>query len=425
MLAVDMRHGMEDRVTAPVEYAVAVDAYLGQAPLSAASRRVYRISLAGWAWPLVGQPIPGGARRRGAAPPVVPLALLDDPGTAGLLAQAFAGRAAGADARTANRELSALRGAVGWWQDLGWIRTDPTAGLRHRPPAGLAAPLGAEQAGALFRLPASLREQAFWRLLYDSGAPAAAVLALGASQLDLDGHRVRRMPGGGVAAASAGIAWATGRAVPALAAGGADLGAGVRHRPAGGRPDRTGQHRRRLPADRAGAAVLPSGGGDLHRRDAAAGPGGRRLDPASAQRCAVRALRSAGPAGEDRVLMTRAGRRSVAVNRYLSRLGFSARPEPTVASPADSRSCSVPQNKRAYTTLRYVFAGPAPPAAKPDGRTQLRLTFRPGPSTAGRVSPRRRGPGTPGRAPAPSRASACPARRSRRRSVPARSAGRS
>jgi hypothetical protein len=67
---------------APVEYAVAVNRYLGQAALSAASRRVYRISLAGWAWPLVGKPIPGGPERRGAAPPVVPLALLDDPGTA-------------------------------------------------------------------------------------------------------------------------------------------------------------------------------------------------------------------------------------------------------------------------------------------------------------------------------------------------------
>jgi hypothetical protein len=130
-------------VTAPVEYAVAADAYLGQAPLSAASRRVYRISLAGWAWPLVGRPIPARALRRGVAPPVVPLALLDDPGTAGRLAWALADRAAASDARTVNRELSALRGAVGWWQDLGWIRADPTAGLRHRPPDELAAPLGA------------------------------------------------------------------------------------------------------------------------------------------------------------------------------------------------------------------------------------------------------------------------------------------
>ena len=96
-------------VTAPVEYAVAVDAYLGQAPLSTASRRVYQISLAGWAWPLVGRPIPAGPRRRGAAPPVVPLALLDDPSTPGRLAEALADRAAGFDVRTVNRELSALR----------------------------------------------------------------------------------------------------------------------------------------------------------------------------------------------------------------------------------------------------------------------------------------------------------------------------
>lgn len=188
---------------APVEYAVAVDAYLGQAPVSAASRRVYRISLTGWAWPLVGRPIPAGARRRGAAPPVVPLALLDDPRTAGRLARAFADRASGSDARTVNRELSVLRGAVGWWQDLGWIRADPTEGLRHRPPDELAAPLTPEQAGALFRLPVGLREQAFWRLLYDSGAPASAVLALDADQLDLDGHRARRAPCG----AAAGLVW--------------------------------------------------------------------------------------------------------------------------------------------------------------------------------------------------------------------------
>jgi integrase len=178
-------------VTAPVEYAVAVDAYLAQAPLSAASRRVYRISLAGWAWPLVGRPIPAGARRRRAVPPVVPLAVLDDPGTTGRLAGALADRATGSDARTVNRELSALRGAVGWWQDLGWISADPTAGLRHRPPGELAPPLTADQVDALFGLRAGLREQAFWRLLYDSGASASLVLALDADQLDLDARRCR------------------------------------------------------------------------------------------------------------------------------------------------------------------------------------------------------------------------------------------
>jgi hypothetical protein len=51
-----MMAGMECPV--PVEYAVAVDSYLDRAALSAGSRRVYRISLANWAWPRPG-PVPG------------------------------------------------------------------------------------------------------------------------------------------------------------------------------------------------------------------------------------------------------------------------------------------------------------------------------------------------------------------------------
>lgn len=175
----------------PVEYAVAVDEYLQEAALSSASRRVYQISLASWAWPLVGKPVPRGRERRGAIPPVVPLALLDDPGTADRLATAFAARMAAADARTANRELSALRSAVGWWWEQGWVCADPTAGLCHRHPDDRGAPLTSEQVDALFRLPASLREHAMWRVLHDSGAPAAQVLELDADQLDLSRHRAR------------------------------------------------------------------------------------------------------------------------------------------------------------------------------------------------------------------------------------------
>jgi integrase/recombinase XerD len=178
-------------LSVPVEYAVAVDRYLDQAALSGASRRVYRISLASWAWPLVGKPIPRGPERRGAVPPVVPLALLDDPGAGDRLAAQFAARAAVADARTANRELSALHSAVGWWQERDWIHADPTADLRHRRPDALAAPLSREQVDALFLLPASLREHAMWRVLHDSGASAAEVLALDADQLDLSQHQVR------------------------------------------------------------------------------------------------------------------------------------------------------------------------------------------------------------------------------------------
>jgi integrase/recombinase XerD len=191
----------------PVEYAVAVDRYLGAVALGEASRRVYRISLRGWAWPLVGRAVPDGRARRGAAPPVVPLALLDDPVTPAKLAEAFAARAAATDERTVNRELSVLRSATAWWREQGWISEDPAAGLRHRPRArhdhprpGARPPdrspgLTTEQVTQLFRLPVALREHAFWRLLYDTGASAAEILALDADRLDLTRHRTRPRPG--------------------------------------------------------------------------------------------------------------------------------------------------------------------------------------------------------------------------------------
>lgn len=176
----------------PVEYAVAVDRYLTAASLSAASRRVYRISLTTWCWSLVGRRPPPGRSRRGAAPPVVPLALLDDADASTRLAAAVADRAAVSDARTVNRELSALRGAVGWWQDQDWISRDPTAGLRHVSLAGPGAqPLSDEQIARLWRSHARLREHALWHLLYDSGATVTAVLALDSGDLDLDGNRMK------------------------------------------------------------------------------------------------------------------------------------------------------------------------------------------------------------------------------------------
>jgi hypothetical protein len=184
-------------VPAPIEYSAAVDRYLDQAALGAASRRVYRISLTGWAWPLVGKPVPSGAQRRSATPPLVPLALLDDPGTGDRLAAALGERAAITDARTVNRELSALRSAVRWWRGQGWIRSDLTTGLRHRQPSVAAPPLAAAQVSDLFGLSVSLREQALWRVLYDSGAPAAVVLALDAHQVDLSRDRARTLPGAG------------------------------------------------------------------------------------------------------------------------------------------------------------------------------------------------------------------------------------
>lgn len=180
----------------PVEYAVAVDRYLSEASLSPASRRVYRISLTSWTWALVGQPVPCGARRRRAAPPAVPLAVLDREDAAARLAVALAERASAADVRTVNRELSALRGAVGWWQEHEWISRDPTAGLRNvADQTEPVSPLSAVQVADLFRLRATLREHAFWRVLYDSGAHVEEVLGLDAGRLDLPGGGVRTGPG--------------------------------------------------------------------------------------------------------------------------------------------------------------------------------------------------------------------------------------
>ncbi len=177
---------------APVEYAVAVEAFLADASLGPPSRRVYRISLTSWAWPLVGRRPPQGAGRRRAVPPVVPLAALDHAGAGARLAAAAADRARAADIRTVNRELSALRSAVGWWLDQGWIAADPTAGIRHLAgQAALRPALTGEQVSELFGATASLREHAFWRVIYDTAGHAGDILGLDAGQLDTQGNRAR------------------------------------------------------------------------------------------------------------------------------------------------------------------------------------------------------------------------------------------
>jgi hypothetical protein len=200
-----LRRTREDRVVnllapaaiAPVEYAVAVDRYLDEAELGLASKRVYRISLAGWAWPLVGKVPPTGTSRRRATPPVVPLALLDDDAARQRIAAAVANRIREAEPRTVNRELSALRSAIGYWRRRQWISTDPTAALAQAAVLSAAArpapalPLSEQQLASLFRVPAGLREQAFWHLIADTGASADGVLRLDADHIDLRSHRVR------------------------------------------------------------------------------------------------------------------------------------------------------------------------------------------------------------------------------------------
>lgn len=176
----------------PVEYAVAVDRYLAAAGLGRQSVRVYRIALATWAWALIGRPPPAGHGRRRATPPFVPLALLDAPDAPGRLRATLAVRTATTEPRTLSRELSILRRAVRWWRACGWIHADPTRDLRiTADPHTDRAELTPEDVAAVLRLPASLRDQALWHLLYESAAPIEAVLALDVDDLDLANRRTR------------------------------------------------------------------------------------------------------------------------------------------------------------------------------------------------------------------------------------------
>ena len=181
----------------PVEYAVAVDKYLDAAGLSDASRRVYRIALNTWAWTLVDRPAPEGTARRGARPPIVPLAVLDEAGER--VRNYFAARDAGwqstdsRSARTINRELSILRSAITWWLAQGWIATDPTQGVARQriETPSTERRLEIDDVRRVFALRAPLRDQALWHVLHESGATIERILALNVGDVDRGRSRAK------------------------------------------------------------------------------------------------------------------------------------------------------------------------------------------------------------------------------------------
>ncbi|MFJ9553485.1 hypothetical protein ACIRPH_06695 [Nocardiopsis sp. NPDC101807] len=180
--------------TAPVEYGAAVERYLSLLRLGDGSRRVYRIALATWAWPLIGEPPPADAERPGAPVPTVALTVLEDPRSAGRLRAAAADRAMRTRPRTLQRELSILRGAVSWWCSQGWIRHDPTRGLHGPAVPAPERPLSPRQVRSVFALPAGLREQTLWRLVYETAAPVGRLLSLSVPEIDHVGRRSHWSP---------------------------------------------------------------------------------------------------------------------------------------------------------------------------------------------------------------------------------------
>ncbi|MET7364897.1 hypothetical protein ABZS61_03545 [Streptomyces sp. NPDC005566] len=63
------------------------------------SARIYRISLTTWGWMITGEPAPTGPARRGAKPPVFPVAAIDDPALPEVLAEPADPRGGGRDGR--------------------------------------------------------------------------------------------------------------------------------------------------------------------------------------------------------------------------------------------------------------------------------------------------------------------------------------
>ncbi len=133
---------------------------------------------------LTGEPAPTGPARRGAKPPVFPVAAIDHPALPEVLAELAAARADEMDADTVNREVSIARKAIGWWQRQGWIECDPTMGIERRPaPPDRTRALAENQIAALWRLDVALREKTQWRMLYESAARADEVLCLNVEDL--------------------------------------------------------------------------------------------------------------------------------------------------------------------------------------------------------------------------------------------------
>jgi integrase/recombinase XerC/integrase/recombinase XerD len=93
---------------------------------------------------------------------------------------------------TFNRHLDALRSAVTFWIDQGWLSADPTRRLRRRgrSPDRTRA-LSVADIDALFDLDAPIREKTLWSMLYETAARSSEVLALDIEALDRRNRRAK------------------------------------------------------------------------------------------------------------------------------------------------------------------------------------------------------------------------------------------
>ena len=132
---------------------------------------------------------------------------------------AFTAAFGGLAPATRARHLSALRSALAWWAEAGWVAADPTAGwARPKVPVDTTRALTRAQVAAIWRLDAPLRDKALWRMLYETAARAEEILGLDVPDLDLPSKRGRIVSKGGT---TDWVHWQTGTAMllPRLLAG--------------------------------------------------------------------------------------------------------------------------------------------------------------------------------------------------------------
>jgi integrase len=161
-----------------------------------------------------------GARLAASAPrAAADIAVLGTPDGARALQSAFTAAFDGLAPATRARHLSALRSAIAWWTEAGWVTADPTAGwARPKVPVDTTRALTRAQVAAIWKLDVPLRDKALWRMLYETAARAEEILALDVPALDLPSKRGRVISKGG---STDWVHWQTGTALllPRLLAG--------------------------------------------------------------------------------------------------------------------------------------------------------------------------------------------------------------
>jgi integrase/recombinase XerD len=139
------------------------------------------------------------------------IAVLGTPPGASALEAAFTSAFGGLAPATRARHLSALRSALAWWAEAGWLGSDPTAGwARPKVPVDTTRALTRAQVASIWNLDVPLRDKALWRMLYETAARAEEILGLDVPDLDLPSKRGRVISKGGT---TDWVHWQTGTAL--------------------------------------------------------------------------------------------------------------------------------------------------------------------------------------------------------------------